>query len=112
MKQLILFILMFPAAATVCLAEGYQLSGISGGYRVVMNFAQTRPIEGENSVEIAVTDVNSRPVKGGRVTVEYFMPSLPGKKPMMDNTTTAKADRDAYKATLHLDMKGDWKAVV
>jgi hypothetical protein len=40
------------------------------------------------------------------------MPSLPGKKPMMDNTTTAKPDGDAYKATLRLGMKGKWSAVV
>lgn len=112
MKQLILFVAMFTAAVAVCSAEGYQLSGVSGGYKVVMNFAQTRPMEGENSVEIAITGNSSRSVKGARVTVEYFMPSLPGKSPMMDNTTTAKPDRDVYKATLHLDMKGEWKAVV
>ena len=31
---------------------------------------------------------------------------------MMDNTTTAKPDGNAYKATLRLDMKGEWKAAV
>jgi hypothetical protein len=112
MKQLVLFIVLFVATAAVYAAEGYQLSGEAGGYKVVMNFAESRPTEGTNAVEIVVTDASSRPVKAALVKVEYLMPSLPGKKPMMDYATTAKPEGDVYKATLNTNMKGEWRAVV
>lgn len=112
MKHLVLFIVLFVAAATVYSAEGYRLSGETDDYKVVMNFTRTLPMEGENAVEIAVTDVHSRPVKHALVKIEYLMPSLPGKKPMMDYATTARPEGDVYKATLGISMKGGWKAVV
>jgi hypothetical protein len=111
-KQLVLLIILFLAAATVCSAEGYKLSGQTGSYRIVMNFRQTRPVEGKNTVDIAISDSNSLPVKNGLVKVEYLMPSLPGKKPMMDYETTAKPEGKVYKATLNITMKGEWRAVV
>src|SRR5271157_3942834 len=112
MKQLILFIVAFVAGVTVCSAQGYQLSRVSDGYKVITNFAQARPAQGENRVEIIVTDINSRPVKGARVTVEYFMHSLPTELSVTDITTTARPDGDVYRATLNLGIKGQWKAVV
>ena len=64
MKQFVLFVAMFMAAVSICSAESYQLSGVSGGYKVVVKFAQIRPTEGKNAIEVAVIDANSRPVKG------------------------------------------------
>jgi hypothetical protein len=112
MKHSVLFVVLFAAFVTVCWADGYQLSGEKGGYSVVVTFPQARPVEGENTIDIAVKDANSRPVKGALVKVEYLMPSLPGKEPMMNYETTAKPDGDIYKATLNLSMKGEWRAIV
>ena len=81
MKHWALFVLLFAAFVSVCWADGYQLSGEKGGYGVVVTFPQARPVEGENTVDIAVRDANSRPVKDALVKVEYLMPSLPGKSP-------------------------------
>jgi hypothetical protein len=94
------------------LSPTYQLSGETGGYKAVMKFSQTSPVEGENLVEITITDANSRPVKGAPIKVEYLTPSVPGRKPMMYYATTAKPDGDVYRATLSIDMKGEWKAVL
>ncbi len=57
-------------------------------------------------------DSASRKVSDARVDIEYFMPSLPGKPPMMDYHTSAKPSGDGYGATLNLTMKGQWKATV
>jgi hypothetical protein len=111
-KPLVFLIVLFLATVTVCSAEGYKLSGQTGGHRVVMSFPQTRPVEGENTVEIVISDTDSLPVKNALVKVEYLMPSLPGKRPMMDYETTAKPEGKVYKATLNLSMKGEWRAVV
>lgn len=112
MKHSVLFVVLIAAFASVCWADGYQLSGGNGGYSVVVTFPQARPVEGENTVDIAVRDASSRPVKGALVKVEYLMPSLPGKEPMMNYETTTKPDGGIYKATLNLSMKGQWRAIV
>jgi nitrogen fixation protein FixH len=112
MKKLILFLVLFIAATTVCSVEAFQLSGQTGGYKVVMNFTEPHAIKGNNTVEIVVTDAKSLPVKGAKVTVEYFMPSLPRKKPMMDYVTATEPDGGIYRTTLDLNMKGEWKATV
>jgi hypothetical protein len=112
MKLVALSAALLMALSTVCLAEGYQLSRETADYKVVMIFAQASPVEGKNNVEILVTDMKSRPVKDARLKVEYLMPSLPGKKPMMDYTTTATPDGNVYKATLDLSMRGQWKAII
>lgn len=80
--------------------------------RGVMTFTENPPIEGENKAEIAITDRASRPVKGAKVKVEYLMPSLPGKSPMMYYETTAKPVGDVYEVTLDLSMKGEWQVVI
>jgi hypothetical protein len=112
MKRLLLSIMVFMAVAAVCSAGGYELSAETDGYKVVMTFAENPPVQGENKAKILITDSASRPVKGATVKVEYLMPSLPGKSPMMYYETTAKPAGDVYEATLNLDMLGEWEVVI
>ncbi len=112
LPALTFFLTLFVAAAAICAIQGYQLSGKSGDYKVAVTFTQTHPVEGENRVEIAITDKASRPVGGVQVKVDYFMPSFPGKPPMMTYATTAKPVGDVYEATLNLSMRGEWKVAV
>ena len=70
------------------------------------------PAEGTNKLQIGVTDSASRPVKDAKVDIEYFMPSLPGKPPMMDYHAPAKPSGEGYLTTLNLTMKGQWKATI
>jgi len=112
MKLLVLFFVSFVALTAICSAEGYRLSGKAGDYSVAMTFGQARPVEGENRIEIAIKNKAARPVTDAHVKVEYLMPSLPGRAPMMDYATTAKPLGTVYEATLNLNMKGEWKAVV
>ena len=112
MKWAIQTIVVFLVAAGLCWAAGYETKGKAGPYGVVVTFDQTTPVEGTNRLEIAVTDSASRHVKDARVDIEYLMPSLPGKPPMMDYHTPANPSGDGYVATLNLTMKGQWKAII
>lgn len=112
LSALMFFFALFVAAGAICSAQGYQLSGKAGEYKVAITFTQTRPVEGENPVEIVVTDKASRSIRGAQVKVDYFMPSFPGKPPMMTYATTAKPVGDGYEAILNLSMRGEWKVTV
>jgi hypothetical protein len=63
-------------------------------------------------VGIEILDTASRPVKDARVEVEYLMPSLPGKPPMMDYHTSANKVSTTYEAILKPDMSGEWRILL
>ena len=112
MKWAIQTIVIFLIAAGLCWAGGYETKGKAGPYGVVATFDRAKPIEGTNKLRVAVTDSASRPVLDAKVDIEYLMPSLPGKPPMMDYHTPASPSGDGYGATLNLTMKGQWKAII
>jgi hypothetical protein len=99
-------------AADLSQAENHGLKGEEESYVVVLAFDQGRPVIGTNRVRITVTDSSSQPVTGVRVKVDYFMPSLKGKPPMMGRSAKARASGGAYEATLKLAMKGEWRMIV
>lgn len=103
-------VLFFTTA--VCWGAGFEIAGKTDGYAVRATFDKSQPTRGKNQVMITITDAESRPVRNVQVNVEYLMPSLPGKPPMMDFVTTAKPVEDKYTATLNLTMKGEWIIVV
>jgi hypothetical protein len=112
MKTAIQTIVLFLVAAGLAFAGGYEAAGKAGPYNVVATFDQAKPVEGKNKLRIAVTDSASQPVKDAKVDIEYLMPSLPGKPPMMDYHTVSEPSGDGYGATLNLTMKGQWKAFI
>jgi hypothetical protein len=105
-------IILFLMIAGVAFGGGYEAKGKAGPYTVVATFDQAKPVEGKNTLRIAVMDSASKPVKDAKVDIEYLMPSLPGKPPMMDYHTVSEPSGDAYGATLNLTMKGQWKAII
>ena len=112
MRKLILIFAIFLFTAELCWAAGYVVTGKTESYAVRIIFDKSRPVIGSNRMEIAVTDAASRPVTNARVGIEYFMPSLPGRPPMMDYHAAAKSSGDKYEAVLGLAMKGEWKVAV
>jgi len=112
MRKVMLAVALFIIAVPLFSEEAYRLSGKAGNYTVTVTLDKARPVEGENRIHVQIADKASRPVRDARVAVEYFMPSLPGKPPMMDYKTTATPAGDAYETTLDLKMPGEWRAVV
>lgn len=111
MKSLCFFVTVLLVASGISLAAGYVQTGKAGDYSVRVTFDKSRPVLGPNRLEIRLTDSAGRPVAGAQVKVDYLMPSLPGRPPMMEYSTTAKPVGTEYEATMDLTMKGLWKMV-
>ena len=109
MKHLLTFIAIVTLTASICRADGFEITGKTETYTAKITFLKGQPVKGSNRVRIDIIDASSQYVKDARVEIEYFMPSLPGKSPMMDYRTKAKRVGTSYEATLKLDMTGLWK---
>ena len=112
MKQFLTFITILMLTACLCRAEGFEITGKTDTYTAKVTFLEGQPVKGSNRVRIDIIDASSRHVKDAQVEIEYLMPSLPGKPPMMDYHTTAKRVGAAYEAFLKTDMAGEWKMVL
>ena len=112
MKRFLTCITIIMLAAGICRAEGFEVAGKTETYTAKVTFLEGQPVKGSNRVRIDIMDASSRYVKDARVEIEYFMPSLPGKPPMMDYRTTTKRVGASYEATLKLDMVGEWKMML
>jgi hypothetical protein len=93
-------------------ADNNEFKTSTTNHTITVTFEKGRPVKGSNQVEIAVQDTKGSPVTGAQVVVDYLMPSLPGKPPMMAYSTEAKAWNGVYRATVDFGMKGEWKMVV
>ncbi len=94
------------------LASEYVATGKAGVYNVEVRINKNQPARGLNHVDIAVTDAASKPVTDVQVHIEYLMPSLPGRPPMMEYSATAKPDGHSYQAEIDLSMAGEWTVIV
>ena len=112
MKSLFFIIAVLLVVPGICLAAGYRETGKAGSYSIQVTFDKERPVLGPNRVEVTVTDAASQPVPGAQMKIDYFMPSLPGRPPMMSYSTAAKPVDGTYEATVDLTMKGLWKMIV
>jgi hypothetical protein len=112
MKQFVFFIAVLMLTGGLCRAEGFEITGKTESYTAKVVFLDGQPVNGANRVRIDILDARSRPVKDARVEIEYLMPSLQGKPPMMDYRATANKVGTAYGATLKLDMTGEWKVLL
>lgn len=100
--------LPFFIVAVLLIAAGSAMAA----YSIQVTWDNTKPALGANRLQIVVTDEASRPVAGAEVKIVYLMPSLPGRPPMMEYSTTASPVDSRYEATINLTMKGVWQMVV
>lgn len=106
---LIAFALMSPFIAH---AAGYEVRGKAGDYNVVVSIDRNPPGRGINNINIVIKDKTSKLITDAQIKVQYLMPSLPGKPPMMEYTTTANPIGDHYQAQMDLSMTGEWAVVL
>ena len=99
-------------SAFIAWAGDFELKGNAGAYNIDVKIDRNPPARGHNGIDITVTDKALKPVTDAQVEVEYLMPSLPGRPPMMDYSTTAKLTGNKYHGSLNLTMAGEWKVVV
>jgi hypothetical protein len=100
------------ASALIVRAGDFELKGKAGGYNVDVKMDRNPPGRGNNGINIMVTDEASRPVTDAEVEIEYLMPSLRGRPPMMDYSVKAELTGNKYHGNLNLSMAGKWTVVV
>lgn len=86
----------------------YQHQGQAGKFYVVVRFGNRAPVKGRNHLSIIVLDSLRNKVDDATVKIEYLMPSLPGRPPMMHYEVTAQQEKGSYHAEVNLSMKGEW----
>lgn len=81
------------------------------GHTLQVTIYRNPPILGKNDLRVEIKDSQGKNVVDAPVTVNYFMPPMPGMAPM---NYTVKADpRDGgYAMTMDLIMQGPWNIVV
>ena len=94
--------------SSVAFASEYETSGKAGDYTVRVLVDKNPLARGLNNMKITVTDGASKTVPDAQVQVDYLMPSLPGRKPMMQYSTTATRQDKYYLARIDLSMAGEW----
>jgi len=113
-KTFFVFVLsaMLAGSAFIVWAGSFELKGKAGGYNIDVKMDSNPPFVGNNGIDIMVTDEALRPVTDARVEIEYLMPTLGGRAPMMDYTVAAKPVGNKYHANLNLSMAGEWRVIV
>jgi hypothetical protein len=100
------------ASTFIAWAGDLELKGKAGEYNVEVKMDRNPPGRGNNGINITVTDEASKPVTDAEVEIEYLMPSLRGRPPMMDYSTKAELTGNKYHGNLNLPMAGRWTVVV
>ena len=113
-RTLSMFVLsiVLLASAFIARAGDFELKGKAGEYNIDVRIDRNPPGRGHNGINVMVTDRASRPVTDAEVEIEYLMPSLRGRPPMMDYKTKAQPAGGKYHADLNLSMAGEWRVIV
>ena len=69
------------------------------------------PVTGRNDILIEIRDSLGQYVTNAPVSVNYYMPPMPGMPPM-NYTVSASPCGKGYKATMELIMTGPWNIIV
>lgn len=111
-RMLLVFMLLVLTPSIMALASDYARKGKAGDYGVEVRIDKNTPGGGNENMSIYITDRTQRPVTDALVKVNYLMPSLPGRPPMMDYNTEATLNGNHYLAKLNLSMAGEWIIIV
>jgi hypothetical protein len=97
----------------VSTAQGrdYSVRRKVNGHTVDISINRNPPVLAKNDLRIEIKNPAGKHVTGLAVTVNYYMPPMPGMPPM--NYTVKASPRDAgYHVIMDLIMTGPWNIVI
>ncbi len=97
--------------STVAHSRDFVLRKKAGNFVVEMRIDKNPPVVDKNKVTLVIKDILGKNVTDAKVTVNYYMPPMPGMPPMNYNTA-AQLQGSEYAATMNLIMAGPWNIVV
>jgi len=99
----------------LCLAlpadADYRVRRKTPGHVVDAAINRNPPVMGENTIRIEIRDAGGKTLTGARVSVNYYMPPMPGMVPM-NYTIPAAPDGSGYTAKMNFIMTGPWNIVI
>jgi hypothetical protein len=95
------------AIAVPSWARGYENTKKVGKYNVTLKVDSYPLVKGNNDVSVAVTDKAGKPANA-KVSVRYYMPSMPGMAPM-SYTVTPVLKGNEHTLTADVPMEGGWR---
>ena len=81
------------------------------GHMINIAINRNPPIVAKNELRIDIVNPLGKPVKNENVTINYYMPPMPGMAPM-NYTIRANPKGDGYAMTMDLIMTGPWIIVI
>ena len=103
--------LLILCFATEGEAGDYRVRRKAQNYVVDASINRNPPVMGENTIRIEIRDAGGRTLTGARVSVNYYMPPMPGMVPM-NYTIPATPGGNGYTAKMNFIMTGPWNIVI
>jgi hypothetical protein len=111
MKRLVLAAMMMVLVSGTAAAKDYEVTKKADNYNVVVKMDRNPPTTGNNKLSVSIKDATGADVTDAKVSVQYFMPAMPGMPPMNHNTNAELAAKE-YKAKVDFSMSGPWNMVI
>ena len=106
MVKLLIMAIAYPAYG-----RDFKVKRTMQGYDLSVILSRNPPILGKNDIKIEIKDSLGNNVSNASVTVNYFMPPMPGMPPM-NYRLNASPGGSEYMATMDLIMKGPWNIAI
>ncbi len=103
--------LLILILVTPTYGKNFSVRRTVDGYTLDVAINQNPPILGKNDLWVEIKDFAGKYVVDALVTVNYFMPPMPGMPPM-NYTVKASPRSSGYGTTMNLIMKGPWNIVI
>ena len=106
-------ICLFFICAFVSVVHGrdYAVRRKVEAFTVDIAINRNPPVMGKNDIRIGIKDGLGKHVLNVPVSVNYYMPPMPGMPPM-NYTVTASPSGNEYRATMDFIMTGPWNIVI
>lgn len=106
-----LLAILIMVLAPVAYGKEFAVRRTVDGYTLDVAINRNPPILGKNDIRVDIKDSVGKYVGDAVVTVNYFMPPMPGMPPM-NYTMKASPRGSGYGATMDLIMKGPWNIII
>lgn len=111
MKRWVLAVMMMVMASGTAAAKDYEMTKKTDDYSVVVKMDRNPPTTGNNQLSLSIKDAAGADVTDAKVSIQYYMPPMPGMPPMNYNANAALA-ANQYKAKVNFSMSGSWNLVI
>ena len=104
-------LLLVFLAASLSEARDFRVRKRVGNFIVDATLDKNPPVLGNCDIRIEIRDGQGAAVTGSRVTVNYYMPPMPGMVPM-NYTIQATPRGSSHVASMNFIMTGPWNIVI